>query len=633
MMEVTSHLKTVLKSYQHSATKSLQGPGLITAKAELPDVEDIDFVQPQPFPIQQMPILTTADKTSSERSETILEGEPISCFIVGGEKRLCLPQVLNSVLRNFSLNQINQECDTLRIYCSRCTRDQLNVLKDHGILPSVAHSCGLITKTDAERLCSALLHVSSATPTAAVIPREGGLRFTVYHECFGKCRALCFPEMYTGVTATCIECLQCHRWLSPQQFVCHVHANLENCTVHWGFDSSNWRSYILVHEEQPNHKQYTQYLDIMKEQYVGKTPFAQSDFTNHKRKMMHSSEKLIKQEDVPPPIKKNKVEYIPLPMMHQNQSIYFQYIDTMIPPSLKQSKIREMMSTNNGYRPAALPPPPAANQTSLRRHYSEGGGGGYQPNVALAPATPKKHRYIKPSSYKQEEVSSSMQKEIKVERIEDERQTQQRSPDSHNVIDSTVSVVQSTGKMLTRYNSEIELSTDTDDTASESSDCTDKFEEVVKSVIDKDLQHLLQKIFRRMSKERALSMAEAKEKNVRIMELELKLERLQKDMQDSEDRLKITPSPPSTPPLIDEKPIKRETVVAATVPSDARSETSPPPVTTTTTLPQPSPPPPPLDNDVEPASSPAKTSVITTAQETGGGCGETANALSPPPPE
>jgi hypothetical protein len=45
---------------------------------------------PHPFPI-----LSAADRSSShaERSETLLEGQPIACFAVGGEPRLCLPQI------------------------------------------------------------------------------------------------------------------------------------------------------------------------------------------------------------------------------------------------------------------------------------------------------------------------------------------------------------------------------------------------------------------------------------------------------------------------------------------------------------------------------------------------------------
>ena len=54
------------------------------------------------------PIFSTSDRSWAEKEETLLEGERISCFVVGGEKRLCFPQILTSVLRGFQLHQINQ---------------------------------------------------------------------------------------------------------------------------------------------------------------------------------------------------------------------------------------------------------------------------------------------------------------------------------------------------------------------------------------------------------------------------------------------------------------------------------------------------------------------------------------------
>lgn len=297
---VTPHLKSVLKNYQHSATKSLHGPGMsltTSSKKEMlsPEIKDEcdTFAQPTglPFPIQQLPILTTPDTSRSERTETILEGESISCFVVGGEKRLCLPQVLNSVLREFSLHQINQECDLLQIYCSRCTPEQLNELKSTGILPHGAPSCGLITKTDAERLCSALLH-SNVIPSPRA--HKGALSFKVYHECFGKCVGLCTPELYIDRYARCIECLECQGMFSPQQFVCHAHRDLENRTCHWGFDSNNWRNYLYVYKEhQPEHEKLSKLLDALKERFDagvnGPPPHLTCELTannNHKRKQV-----------------------------------------------------------------------------------------------------------------------------------------------------------------------------------------------------------------------------------------------------------------------------------------------------------------------------------------------------------
>ncbi|XP_066997984.2 ski oncogene [Anabrus simplex] len=291
------HLKKVLKTYQLSAVKSLQGPstvlgssatpekgvtmtttvtlvprkeiessvvGSVTASENISNGDVYMTPPPPPFPIQQLPILTAPDQSRSERTETVLEGETISCFVVGGEKRLCLPQVLNSVLRDFSLAQINQVCDELQIFCSRCNPEQLEVLKVTGILPMSAPSCGLITKTDAERLCSALLHQPGAPPHKS--PNKGALSFKVYHECFGKCKGICTPELYTDNNAHCIECMECHGMFTPQRFVCHAHRALENRTCHWGFDSSNWRAYLLISKDQAEHEKLAKVLDVFKEQ-------------------------------------------------------------------------------------------------------------------------------------------------------------------------------------------------------------------------------------------------------------------------------------------------------------------------------------------------------------------------------
>ncbi|KAI4902467.1 hypothetical protein NFI96_015568 [Prochilodus magdalenae] len=199
-------------------------------------------------PVAPCPLLVPSDR-STERCETVLESETISCFVVGGEKRLCLPQILNTVLREFTLQQINAVCDELHIYCSRCTAEQLEILKVVGVLPFSAPSCGLITKTDAERLCNALVHGTGAGGASSRAPRyakleESGIK--VYHECFGKCRGVLLPELYTSPAAPCIQCADCGVLLAPRRFVAHAHGAPENRTCHWGFDSENWRAYVLL---------------------------------------------------------------------------------------------------------------------------------------------------------------------------------------------------------------------------------------------------------------------------------------------------------------------------------------------------------------------------------------------------
>lgn len=241
----TPHLKRVLKSYQASAVSSLQGPpALMAAAGADPGIADEDepLEAPAPPTIQQPPLLTPPDQAQgSERDETQLDWHSISCFSVGGEQRLCMPQILNTVLTDFSLPQINSVCDELQIFCLRCNPEQLDVLKTAGVIPSSAPSCGLITKSDAERLCAALLH-SGAQPPPDVNP--GPVVVPVYHECFGGASGVLWLD-------AAVRCRDCGLLFSPRRFVCHGHRPRETRTCHWGFDSARWRNYLLLDDREP----------------------------------------------------------------------------------------------------------------------------------------------------------------------------------------------------------------------------------------------------------------------------------------------------------------------------------------------------------------------------------------------
>lgn len=259
-------LQQTLKQFHLSSMSSLGGPAAFSARWQHEvfgkDGEELERAAaasvaaaaaaaaahvppPRPPPVLPVPLFMASDR-STERCETLLEGESISCFVVGGEKRLCLPQILNTVLRDFSLQQINAVCDELHIYCSRCTAEQLEILKVVGILPFSAPSCGLITKTDAERLCNALVRAGTRSRGAKELEVKG---FKVYHECFGKCSGIFVPELYTSPGAECIQCAECGVMHAPHKFVVHGHKSLENRTCHWGFDSANWRAYVLLSPE------------------------------------------------------------------------------------------------------------------------------------------------------------------------------------------------------------------------------------------------------------------------------------------------------------------------------------------------------------------------------------------------
>uniref|UniRef100_A0A3Q3FQ63 Ski oncogene n=1 Tax=Labrus bergylta TaxID=56723 RepID=A0A3Q3FQ63_9LABR len=287
---------------------SLGGPAAFSARWQHELLFKKDGKEPEPVlqhlppPVMPGPLFIPSDR-STERCETVLEAETISCFVVGGEKRLCLPQILNTVLRDFSLQQINSVCDELHIYCSRCTADQLEILKVMGILPFSAPSCGLITKTDAERLCNALIY-GGAYPPRCKKELNGGVlelelterSFKIYHECFGKCKGLFVPELYTTPNAACIQCMDCRLMYPTHKFVVHSHKAQENRTCHWGFDSANWRAYILLGQDYTGKEEKArleQLLDEIKEKF---------DFAKkYKRKVSD-----------PIPIKKSKYEDFPL---------------------------------------------------------------------------------------------------------------------------------------------------------------------------------------------------------------------------------------------------------------------------------------------------------------------------------
>ena len=176
-----------------------------------------------------------------------------------------------------------------------------------------APSCGLITKSDAERLCAMLFFYANLFPSQmqakvkdpysfytevsakTLAPEESNpklrlelkesqfildlakelpdeirhlvyedhplnrfqqiqalkttLSFKVEHRCFGKCRGLLIPAFYLRYNSRCIMCLECESMLSPNKFVCHTHKFNENNTKHWGFDSYNWRNLITLTKE------------------------------------------------------------------------------------------------------------------------------------------------------------------------------------------------------------------------------------------------------------------------------------------------------------------------------------------------------------------------------------------------
>ena len=209
-------------------------------------------------------------------------GERITCFTVGGEKRLCLPEILNTVLKDFSLQEINAACERLHIYCSRCTNEQLDILKKSQVLPLNAPSCGLITQTDAERLCASLLqlHYKGQLRTVNSVSNNQYERLysiKVQHKCFGKCSGTLYPALYISGQAECIQCDTCQALFSPRTFVSHGHKSEENRICHWGFNSDNWRAYLKARSTDDG--KANEELELLKEKFL----------SNHKKRSTQPS--------------------------------------------------------------------------------------------------------------------------------------------------------------------------------------------------------------------------------------------------------------------------------------------------------------------------------------------------------
>uniref|UniRef100_UPI003AADC640 v-ski avian sarcoma viral oncogene homolog b n=1 Tax=Centroberyx gerrardi TaxID=166262 RepID=UPI003AADC640 len=365
-------LQQTLKQFHLSSMRSLGGPAAFSARWH----QDILFnkdgksaemmlnLPAQTPPVMSGPLFIPSDR-STERCETVLEREPISCFVVGGEKRLCLPQILNSVLRDFSLQQINSVCDDLHIYCSRCTADQLEILKVVGILPFSAPSCGLITQTDAERLCNALIYGGTYPPhcnkelVGSLELERTEKSFKVYHECFGRCKGLFVPELYTSPSAACIQCMDCRLMYPPHKFVVHSHKRLENRTVHWGFDSANWRAYVLLDPDYTG-KEEKSHLEQLLKELKGKY-----DLT---KKLSSKSCR----SPSPVPAKKSKLDKLQSPSADKvKQPEWLQSLSKSANKELKQVQLKQRPSAFRPWSPKTAEKEKPTAQNEMERSNSK----------------------------------------------------------------------------------------------------------------------------------------------------------------------------------------------------------------------------------------------------------------------
>lgn len=282
-------IKSILERFQRTAERSLSGPydrdGTPFRRGPAPGLDEASYLGTRPVfsrggdhgstggkrrnrgPSKRpVPALLPPERAPVKCGvlETTLEGQRIACFEVGGEQRLCMPQILSTILRDFDPCQVFVVCEELHIFLSRCDPVQLETLIRAKILPQNVATCGLITYTNAERMCSTLLRNQSAYRYRLPVAIEG---LKVYHECFGGCRGVFKPEAFESPLAKCVQCGECGEMFAPSQFVSHSHSELENGTIHWGFNPVNWKSYLMLSLEQNGYPRVQELLDTLKTKF------------------------------------------------------------------------------------------------------------------------------------------------------------------------------------------------------------------------------------------------------------------------------------------------------------------------------------------------------------------------------
>ncbi|XP_008060076.1 SKI family transcriptional corepressor 1 [Carlito syrichta] len=175
---------------------------------------------------------------------TSLYGVPIVSLVIDGQERLCLAQISNTLLKNYSYNEIHNRRVALGITCVQCTPVQLEILRRAGAMPISSRRCGMITKREAERLCKSFLgeHKPPKLPE--------NFAFDVVHECAWGSRGSFIPARYNSSRAKCIKCGYCSMYFSPNKFIFHSHRTPDaKYTQPDAANFNSWRRHLKLSDK------------------------------------------------------------------------------------------------------------------------------------------------------------------------------------------------------------------------------------------------------------------------------------------------------------------------------------------------------------------------------------------------
>ncbi|KAG2466410.1 SKR1B protein, partial [Polypterus senegalus] len=217
-------------------------------KAPLPGPNDIVMTAANTYP--QEPITPPRTNHSSMKpnqvGQVILYGVPIVSLVIDSQERLCLAQISNTLLKNYSYNEIHNRRVALGITCVQCTPVQLEILRRAGAMPISSRRCGMITKREAERLCKSFLGENSPPKL------PDNFAFDVSHECAWGCRGSFIPARYNSSRAKCIKCSYCNMYFSPNKFIFHSHRTPEaKYTQPDAANFNSWRRHLKLTDKTP----------------------------------------------------------------------------------------------------------------------------------------------------------------------------------------------------------------------------------------------------------------------------------------------------------------------------------------------------------------------------------------------
>lgn len=218
-------------------------------KPLLPGSDDIVMATP-PSSFTQEPLSpprpTHSPLKPNQVGQVVLYGVPIVSLVIDNQERLCLAQISNTLLKNYSYNEIHNRRVALGITCVQCTPVQLEILRRAGAMPISSRRCGMITKREAERLCKSFLGENSPPKL------PDNFAFDVTHECAWGCRGSFIPARYNSSRAKCIKCSYCNMYFSPNKFIFHSHRTPDaKYTQPDAANFNSWRRHLRLTDKTP----------------------------------------------------------------------------------------------------------------------------------------------------------------------------------------------------------------------------------------------------------------------------------------------------------------------------------------------------------------------------------------------